>query len=243
MTALHPRTPDLTGQRFARLTVTSFAGYQKQADGYSVATWHCTCECGGTTTVRAVHLRQGHTTSCGCYTRELAALRNNVHGLYGHPLYGTWAQMIQRCTNPNLKAYPSYGGRGITVCDRWRNDFAAFLADMGERPEGTTLDRIDVDGDYEPGNCRWATATRQARNTRHNRWIEYGGARMTAADWADVLGLSATTLRSRLDHLGWPVERALTEGVDPEAIARLKAEAVTDTAVPAATRRQQGDQS
>lgn len=234
---LHARTQDETGQQFGRLTVTAFAGYLKQPNGKSEAAWQCSCSCGTTVTVRAAKLRNGHTTSCGCYTRELTTLRNNVHGLSGHPLYGAWGQMITRCTNPNDKSYPDYGGRGITVCDRWRNSFEAFLTDMGERPNGMTLDRIDADGDYKPGNCRWATSAEQQRNKRNSVWLEYAEVRLPLTDWAAALGLNYYTLHRRVSD-GWPVERALTEGVDPEAIARLKAEAVTT-----ATHRTQGDQS
>jgi hypothetical protein len=132
--------------------------------------------------------------------------------------------MIQRCTNPSLKSYPGYGGRGIKICDRWRTSFAAFLADMGERPEGASLDRIDNDGDYEPGNVRWATQAEQNRNQRRSRWLEYAGVSLPLADWAAALGLNYHTLHNRVTQSGWPVERALTEGVAPERLAAVLAE-------------------
>lgn len=125
------------------------------------------------------------------------------------PEYACWESMIQRCTDPNFEAYHNYGGRGIKVCERWRYSFENFLADMGPRPEGKTLDRIDDDGDYEPGNCRWATWIEQGNNRRTNKVLEYRGIRKTIAEWARETGLSYETIRSRLNH-GWSVERALT---------------------------------
>jgi hypothetical protein len=245
---LHARTRDETGRQFGRLTVAAFAGYQTVA---REAMWQCICSCGTTVTVRAASLRNGHTTSCGCYVSEQTALRNSVHGLYGHPLYGAWGQMITRCTNPNDKSYPDYGGRGIAVCDRWRNSFEAFLTDMGERPDGMTLDRIDGDGDYEPGNCRWATAAEQQRNRRNSVWLEYAGVGLPLTDWAAALGLNYYTLHNRVTQLGWPAERALTEGVDPARLAAVLAAGHDGKhqGRPASTRkvqevrRQQGDQS
>jgi hypothetical protein len=132
--------------------------------------------------------------------------------------------MIRRCENPNATAYADYGGRGISVCAEWR-DYENFAADMGPdfRPE-LTLDRIDVDGDYEPGNCRWVTNTVQQRNKRNNRRLTFQGRTLTVAEWADLLGLQPGTIRYRLDKSGWPVERALTEGVDPEALSALNKE-------------------
>jgi hypothetical protein len=116
--------------------------------------------------------------------------------------------MIQRCTNPNNPRYARYGGRGIAVCERWRS-FESFLQDMGPRPEGKTLDRVNVDGDYEPGNCRWATPAEQNRNMKRNRVLEWNGRSLCVCDWAKQLGISPITLRSRL-RLGWTVEQALT---------------------------------
>lgn len=128
----------------------------------------CQCDCGKQTIVLTYHLKSGHTSSCGCLHKE--KFNNYKHGLKHHPLYHTWTDMKQRCLNPNNKRYCDYGGRGITVHDRWRaeNGFVNFLQDMGERPEGKTLDRINNDGNYEPSNCRWATIQEQNLNTRRN---------------------------------------------------------------------------
>jgi hypothetical protein len=131
------------------------------------------------------------------------------HGLADTPIHKTWVQMRGRCLNKNSPDYPYYGGRGISVCERW-NIFENFYADMGEKPSPkSTIDRIDVNGNYEPGNCRWASRAMQSKNTRRCRFIEFNGQRMIIADWARQLGIGHQTLRERLEK--WPLERALTQ--------------------------------
>ncbi len=126
------------------------------------------------------------------------------------PEYIVWTLMIARCTNPQSTSFPRYGGRGIRVCGQWLVSFETFIADMGPRPAGLSIERINNDGNYEPANCRWATRTEQANNRRSSRYLELNGERMTMADWSRRTGLGQTLIHSRLKK-GWTVERALTE--------------------------------
>lgn len=154
---------DLTGQRFGRLTVVERGG--RTPSGRNVM-WRCRCDCGQERTVVSSVLTRGESASCGCLRREASKARATKHGhATGETsrTYNSWACMWQRCTNPEYSQYGRYGGRGISVCERW-SSFTAFLADMGERPEGRTLDRINTNGNYEPNNCRWATPKEQTAN-------------------------------------------------------------------------------
>jgi len=133
---------------------------------------------------------------------------NQTHGMSSSPEYRAWRTMISRCKNPNASAYKNYGGRGISVCQRWVESFENFLSDMGRRPSGLSIDRINNDGNYEPGNCRWATRTEQARNSRMAKPLTFRGETMCFSAWAERTGIHWLTLYKRIKR-GWSVEKAL----------------------------------
>ena len=168
-----PPFRDLTGQQFGRLKAIRLAG--RTAAGQAM--WECLCQCGKTTTVYGVSLTRGKSQSCDCLRLERVKAAATKHGhaqrsFHQTGTYTSWCSMLARCQNPNRERYPNWGGRGITVCERWQGEhgFENFLADMGPRPAGTTLDRFpNNDGNYEPGNCRWATPKEQQANTHPKR--------------------------------------------------------------------------
>lgn len=197
---------DLAGSVFGRLTATS----RSETRGRHRVYWLCACQCGNEKWVIADALKSGGTRSCGCLNDETP--RTPIHGatLNGThtPEYASWHSMIQRCTNPNNQRWPRYGGRGITVCEAWLNDFREFLKDMGPRPDGMSLERKNNDFGYGPGNCQWATLEDQARNTSRNRFFTFNGETLCLKDWTDRLGIPHATLHHRLKI--WTVERAFT---------------------------------
>lgn len=198
----------MIGQRFGRLVVKSFSERKDGRDWY-----HCQCNCGQTPQIQGKKLKNGHTQSCGCLRRELSAVRcvnRATHRLTKTETYKCWSGLKQRCTNPKATGYAQYGARGISVCERWVNSFENFLVDMGERPAGTTLDRIDVNGNYAQDNCRWASLKVQNFNKRNTRLIEFQGIRKPLAEWAEEKGLAYSCLYERLKKK-WPIDRALTE--------------------------------
>ena len=179
------------------------------------------CSCSGKRIILTVsNVRSGHTTSCGCAGEEARTTNTRTHGMSDTRMYRIHAAMIRRCMNKHIKEYSNYGGRGITVCDRWKS-FEAFIEDMGEAPEGATLDRIDVNGNYCPENCRWATMTTQQRNRRNNRLLTFDGITMCSAEWAEEVGISQSAISLRLQR-GWSVERTLTEPLRTKNLERSR---------------------
>lgn len=168
----------------------------------------CSCSCGGRKSVSIYSIASGKTQSCGCLHKEQLANRNRSHNMCGTGTYRTWNVMKSRCTNKNFPKYESYGARGIRICDKWMT-FEGFIEDMGERPAGMSIDRIDVDGDYCKENCRWATASQQQRNKTNTRYITAFGRTQCLADWADETGIDHRTIGTRLTR-GWSPERSVT---------------------------------
>lgn len=172
------------------------------------ARWLCICACGSEYVAEAYSLRRGITRHCGCDSsaRSRAA---TTHGGSRTRLYRIWKNMHRRCDLETHPDFPNYGGRGIEVCQEW-SDFARFREDLGEPGPRATLDRIDNDGDYEPGNCRWATPKQQARNTRRNRLVTYRGRRMSLAEASELAGVPYKKVWERISRQGWALGRALT---------------------------------
>ena len=176
----------------------------------------CRCSCGVEKVLRRSQVLALRVRSCGCLHIDVATARVKAMQVHGHakgnaptPTYISWRRMRRVCLCPSVKGFEHYGGRGIRICERW-DSFQNFLDDMGERPKGLTLDRIDVNGNYEPSNCRWATPSQQSENRRMTVFIEYNGKRQSAAAWAREYGLSANCLRDRLSKQKLPIELALT---------------------------------
>lgn len=210
---------DITGQRFGRLTVIGYHG--KRGSNH---VWLCRCDCGGEKIAQAGNMRAGLTQSCGCLFRERIIAANSTHGHTRgekrHPLYLVWRAMRSRCENPNANGYQNYGGRGITVCDRWRigedgrTGFECFLHDMGPKPSPThSVERVRNDLPYSPSNCIWGTKAAQARNRRSVYSVDVNGRTMTLSEAADHYDIPRTTVLSRLRY-GWTLQDALRKPID-----------------------------
>lgn len=210
-----PKFINHTGRRYGRLVATRYAGSLNRK-----SRWECLCDCGTTVTVIGSNLQRGTTTSCGCYKREATIKRETTHGHSGTSTYNSWCSMIQRCNDPLNAAYHHYGGRGITVCQGWML-VSNFIRDMGERPQGRSIDRIDNNKGYWCGkceecvqfgrslNCRWATQAEQMSNTRRTHLLTFQGQTMSVTQWAKEIGITRDALYSRLSK-GWPIEKVLS---------------------------------
>jgi hypothetical protein len=200
---------DHTGKQYHDVFVVSFAG----RDSCGQILWNCRCKCGTEFVRRAQSLKL--LKSCGCLKvitgPAVGKEHSTTHGKTKTVEYKTWIGILARCNNPNDQHFPQYGGRGITVCERWRKSFTSFLADMGTRPSDKhSIDRYpDNDGNYEPGNCRWATRSEQQRNKSVNRWLELNGETLTLAEWSERTGLPQNTILNRLKR-NLPIERVLS---------------------------------
>lgn len=204
----------LVGQRFSRWTVLRFSHSAKTPSGSVRHMLFCRCDCGTERPVWSWGLIYGTTHSCGCLSREVMLQASTKHGKAQrgnvHPVYKAWQEMHRRCTNPNRPGWEDYGGRGITVCDRWKS-FPDFSADMFPNwRRGLTLGRIENDGPYSPENCRWETKTEQNNNTRRNRLVTAHGKTQTVGEWATELGVPYSLLLWRLDE-GWNHERIISQ--------------------------------
>jgi len=198
------------GARFGRLTVLKEVPTHRCPSGQTKRRFRCRCDCGIIGEYILGGLRRRQTESCGCLQKERAAKSNLRHGLHDSLEYGIWNGMIMRCHNPNSQAFHLYGGRGIEVCNRWRESFSAFYEDMGPRPSSDrSIHRIDGDKGYYQANCRWATWADQQRNRRNNRLLTFNGRTLCMSKWAEETGLSSCTIHYRLKR-GWTVEQTLT---------------------------------
>lgn len=201
------------GKRSHMLTVVGLSPRRENDRAWKLL---CKCDCGNETRITPHQFDAGKVMSCGCLRKSS---KNEFDGHSKHPIYKIWSQMMRRCYNLKAKHYDRYGGRGISVCEDWHsfNNFAAWSDSVGGRPYGTSLDRIDNDGNYEPSNCRWADLKTQHRNTSANIVIEYNGEKKTLVEWSEATGISWPALNNRY-HRGWSVERMLTEPVHKKAV-------------------------
>ena len=201
------KVPDLTGEQFGRWTVLQCAGRGKHGE----LQYKCRCECGTERIIRRSSLTSGNSKSCGCLSKDIAKKLNTSHGATHTRLYRIWAGIIQRCCNSRKRyEWEKYGGRGISVCDEWKNSFENFQkwALSNGYNEHLSIDRIDVNRGYFPENCRWATVYEQSNNKRTSKYISFRGETGTIREFADKYGLAYSCLYARLEH-GWSIENAL----------------------------------
>ena len=201
-----PPKVNLLGQRYGRLTVIKEAGRSNAGK----VMWLCKCDCGKDVVICQNNFKKQQ-VSCGCYNRERVIASNTKHDLWNTRLHSIWANIKSRCHNSNLPDYKNYGGRGIEICNEWINDFKAFYdwAMQNGYADNLTIDRIDVNGNYCPENCRWVSRETQAKNKRTNRYLTWNGKTQTITAWAKEVHLSHASIAYRLDKLGWDIEKSL----------------------------------
>ncbi len=203
---------DLTGQRFGKLTVLRRAENYVRPNGHKESTWVCCCECGNEITITRTNLKRAR--SCGCSKGKYISDSKITHGMSNSRLYRIWQNMKNRCYNPNVDRYDRYGGRGITVCEKWRDSFEAFYKwaiDNGYSDE-LSIDRKDVNGNYTPDNCRWISMDKQADNKSNSRIFEYNGEAHTVSEWSKILDISRDIIWNRINR-GWNIERVFTQPI------------------------------
>lgn len=230
MSNLPRQVKDITGQRFGRLVAVKFLDTIAQAKGRA-ARWVCRCDCGKDVVALGLSLRRGNTSSCGCLAQEATSVRNFKHGDAARGKkaveYTAWRNMLARCYDTKHDKFALYGGRGVTVCQRWRDSYRNFLADMGRRPEDcTSIDRRDGDGHYEPGNCRWANQTTQVRNSAKATPYETPDGIMPIIEAAERAAMPYGRLRSR-NRYGWTAERALQEPKHEAVLLTVRGQQMT----------------
>ncbi len=214
------RFKDMTGMRFGRLLVLGLA--ERSPAGNK--SWYCQCDCGSITRSPAGALRSGKTLSCSCLNKDILREGKTTHGMSKTPTHNSWCRMMYRCYCKTGDKYALYGARGITVCDRWRfgedgkSGFECFYSDMGERPMGKTVHRVDNDGNYEPSNCVWATQKEQMLSTSKSHRLTLNGISLTVSQWTERLGFKNSTIQNRLRR-GWTEERILTTPIIPPQIS------------------------
>lgn len=223
-----PKVKDISNQRFGKLVAI------KPIQGGRRVRWLCRCDCGRETVVLGTMLRFGNTKSCGCRRTDVLVERNTTHGLSKTRTYKTWKRMISRCCNTGNKDYARYGGRGISVCARWRKSFVNFLADMGHAPPKLEIDRIDNDGDYTPKNCRWATRAQQIHNSSKCRNITHNGKTMTVGEWTKLLGVHQNLLHKRL-YRGWTIAETIDTPAGQKSWHIQRARSTTSASRPSPT--------
>lgn len=206
---MKPRSYGVPSQkRYGRLIFIDLAGFEGVL-GRRRSLWKLQCDCGKVIVRSSNSVRSGNTSSCGCLGQENRRNSVKTHGMSGTPTYISWQAMIARCASPGASAYGRYGARGVSVCSQWADSFEQFLADVGVRPEGKTIDRIDNSKGYEPGNVKWSTLREQSKNRRNVRLITAFGETLCVAEWQRKTGISRSAIRSRIDS-GMQPERALT---------------------------------